>query len=155
MDVVEHIEHDVAFLKDLIASRCVSNDTLFIITVPAFQELFSSHDVFLGHYRRYTNASIEKVIQEAGMQTLRKGYFFSSLLLPRYLEKLKESREVNKKPEGTGLTLWNKNLFITKSIKTILLLDFKMTYFLGRAGLKLRGYPITSYARNMYNNPLF
>lgn len=139
MDVVEHIENDVAFLKDLITSSFVSRDTLFLITVPAFQTLFTAHDVFLGHHRRYTNSSIEKVACEAGMKTLKKGYFFSSLLLPRLMEKLKKNRELNKTSKGTGLTSWDQNSFITKSIKTILLLDFQITSLLGRMGLKLPG----------------
>lgn len=139
MDVVEHIEHDVAFLNDLIESSCVSGDTLFVITVPAFQQLFTDHDVFLGHYRRYTNSSLEKVVNQAGMKSLKKGYFFTSLLLPRYLEKIVQSREAKKEIKGTGLSSWDKNRFITKSLKTVLLLDFRVTYFLSRAGFILPG----------------
>lgn len=139
MDVVEHIEQDVAFLSDLIKSSCVSGDTLFVITVPAFQKLFTDHDLFLGHYRRYTNSSIENAVNQAGMKSLKKGYFFSSLLLPRYLEKIIQNRKTKKEMEGTGLTSWNKNKFITKSLQTILLVDFRITYFFSRAGLKLPG----------------
>lgn len=139
MDVVEHIEHDVGFLKNLIEGPHVSKETLLVITVPAFQELFSKHDVFLGHFRRYTNSSIENVVRSAGMKAVKKGYFFSSLLLPRILEKLMENKDFNNKNEGTGLTSWDKNIFITKSIKIVLLIDFQITYYLSQVGLKLPG----------------
>ena len=52
MDVIEHVEDDAA----LISAYCdlAPRGTRFIISVPAFNFLWSAHDIFLEHHRRYT-----------------------------------------------------------------------------------------------------
>ena len=50
MDVLEHVKDDVSFLKDLQSRTFIDPEAIFIITVPAFQFLFSSHDIFLLHF---------------------------------------------------------------------------------------------------------
>ncbi len=52
MDVLEHIEDDYAILKEIKSK--VGENAFYFITVPAFMSVWSSHDVYLGHYRRYT-----------------------------------------------------------------------------------------------------
>lgn len=74
MDVLEHVEDDFALLSDYIAS--VSVGTRFIITVPAFQFLWSGHDVFLGHYRRYTLSGLTGLMERAGLVVERRAYYF-------------------------------------------------------------------------------
>src|SRR5205085_3694243 len=54
MDVLEHLPDDKAMLDD-IKQRSVGTNHFFI-TVPAFKSLWSGHDVYLGHYRRYTTS---------------------------------------------------------------------------------------------------
>ncbi len=139
MDVVEHIEDDLDFLKMLNKSSFVTEKTLVVITVPAYQTLFSQHDRFLGHYRRYTNSSIENVVKKAGFISLNKGYFFTSLLIPRTIEKLTEKIYDKKSFNGTGLTHWNKNQLITQTLKRLLLLDYKIGKLLKNLGINLPG----------------
>ncbi len=140
MDVIEHIENDLNFLKNLGESRYVSTNTLFLITVPAYQILFCEHDRFLGHYRRYTNSTLESTIKKTGLVSLKKGYFFFSLLVPRFLEVQKEKKDTGKKAvSGTGLTHWNSNKFITNTIKTMLLLDFKISQIIKKLGITIPG----------------
>jgi hypothetical protein len=79
MDVLEHIQDDLAALR-LAASKCRENGYLFI-TVPALQWLWSPHDEFLGHYRRYSVGSMRSLLAGcAGLEILRVHYFFGSLL---------------------------------------------------------------------------
>ena len=52
MDVVEHVEHDAAFLAQIV--NAARPGTTLLLTVPAGMELWSEHDVTNGHYRRYT-----------------------------------------------------------------------------------------------------
>lgn len=140
MDVIEHIEDDLTFLSDLVNSTMVDSQTLFIITVPAFQSLFSSHDYFLKHFRRYNNSTIEKLAGNSGLQTLEKGYFFFSLLFPRMIEVIIEKINGQKNEKnGTGLTHWSNNNFTTQSIKKILQLDYKAQKNLKKIGLQLPG----------------
>ncbi len=77
MDVLEHVPDDLALLKEYSASIEVGGHIL--ITVPAFQFMWSGHDIFLEHYRRYTIAMIEDVVKKAGMTPIKSHYFFGSL----------------------------------------------------------------------------
>ena len=111
MDVIEHVRDDQLFLKNLMEYSFIGNDTLFVITAPAYQQLFCHYDRFLRHFKRYTNASLEKVTASVGLFTVDKGYFFWSLLLPRFLEKLADKLNKRDLPvKGTRLTTWSKIL---------------------------------------------
>ncbi len=79
LDVVEHIEDDVAALKAMAA--CLKPGGKILITVPAHQWMWSAHDVVNHHYRRYSKATLEKAIRAAGLQPAKLGYF-NSLLFP-------------------------------------------------------------------------
>lgn len=50
-DVLEHIEDDKNFLADILEN--LRPGAIVVITVPAFQFLWSRHDLVLGHVRRY------------------------------------------------------------------------------------------------------
>ncbi len=138
MDVIEHIEKDIDFLTQVNASAFVTSQTKWFITVPAFQSLFCSHDVFLGHYRRYDNPMLIEHCKKGGLTRNEVGYFFFSLLLPRYLQVRKEAKQ-KEKNLSTGLVDWNGGAFKTKLVTTILTLDFKFTKLLGALGIKLNG----------------
>ncbi len=77
MDVLEHVPDDVALLKEYADS--MPEDGQVLITVPAFQFMWSGHDVFLEHYRRYTIEMMEKTITDAGLKPIKSRYFFGSL----------------------------------------------------------------------------
>jgi 2-polyprenyl-3-methyl-5-hydroxy-6-metoxy-1,4-benzoquinol methylase len=79
MDVLEHVPDDVGLLS---AYRPLLPPTArVIITVPAFQFLWSGHDVFLEHYRRYTRQSLRTTVARAGYRLVRSHYFYG-LVLP-------------------------------------------------------------------------
>lgn len=74
MDVLEHVDDDVGLLN-LYASK-VPSGTTFLISVPAFQFLWSGHDVFLEHKRRYSLRQVEDVVARAGLVVKDAAYFF-------------------------------------------------------------------------------
>jgi SAM-dependent methyltransferase len=78
MDVLEHVPDDVGLLRDYAA--LAPRGARVLITVPAMPWMWSSHDVFLEHYRRYTVASMAKVIDEAGLKKLSLCYYFGFTL---------------------------------------------------------------------------
>ncbi len=80
MDVIEHIENDLAILKN-IKSQLKGNNHYFFLTVPAFESLWSTHDVFLEHYRRYTNRTLKDVLLNAGFRANNVYYIFA-LIFP-------------------------------------------------------------------------
>src|SRR5579875_1669118 len=51
MDILEHIEKPENLLNEIKQLNNISASTQFIITVPAFQILFTQHDVFLKHFK--------------------------------------------------------------------------------------------------------
>jgi SAM-dependent methyltransferase len=78
MDVIEHVEDDVGIVKDYVDK--VAPGTRFVVTVPAFMWLWSGHDVYLEHYRRYTLRQIEAVLVAAGLQIERGQYIYGGVL---------------------------------------------------------------------------
>jgi hypothetical protein len=78
MDVLEHVEDDVGLAKAYIDQ--IPSGTHVIVTVPAFRWLWSKHDVFLGHYRRYSLLEIEKVMQSAGLRIEFGSYYYGTIL---------------------------------------------------------------------------
>lgn len=77
MDVLEHVPDDLALLKEYVDSMSAGGHAL--ITVPAFQFMWSGHDVFLEHYKRYTIGKIEALAKKANMTPVKSRYFFGSL----------------------------------------------------------------------------
>jgi len=75
MDVLEHIKEDHTALKEW--RNTLKPDGLLLITVPAFQHLWSSHDIFLGHYKRYNNKSLNDLANSAGLEVVKMHYIFS------------------------------------------------------------------------------
>jgi 2-polyprenyl-3-methyl-5-hydroxy-6-metoxy-1,4-benzoquinol methylase len=74
MDVLEHVDDDRGLLRHYAAK--VPAGAHFLATVPAFRFLWSGHDVFLEHKRRYTLAEIEAAMRDAGLEIVRGAYFF-------------------------------------------------------------------------------
>jgi SAM-dependent methyltransferase len=91
MDVIEHVEDDVGLVREYVDK--VAPGTRFIVTVPAFMWLWSGHDVFLEHFRRYTLAGIERVLRAGGLTVELGCYFYAAVLplvaLSRVAERLK------------------------------------------------------------------
>ena len=79
LDVVEHIEDDVAALNAM-RERLAPGGKI-LITVPAHPWMWSAHDVVNHHHRRYTKATLRAAIAAAGLKPERLGYF-NTLLFP-------------------------------------------------------------------------
>jgi SAM-dependent methyltransferase len=79
LDVIEHVEDDVAALKAI--ATALKPGGKILITVPAHQWMWSAHDVVNHHKRRYSKAGFEALLAKAGLQGRKLGYF-NSLLFP-------------------------------------------------------------------------
>ncbi|HUC21591.1 MAG TPA: methyltransferase domain-containing protein [Streptosporangiaceae bacterium] len=71
-DVLEHIQDDVEALAEW--SRVLKSDGAIVLTVPAYQWLWSGHDLALHHFRRYTRKTLRRVALAAGLGTDRTSY---------------------------------------------------------------------------------
>jgi len=74
-DVIEHIEDDVSFLKDI--AKRVPKGTKFYITVPALKFLWSSEDKYAGHFRRYNRNDVQRILDNTNLKLIYSSYFFS------------------------------------------------------------------------------
>ncbi|MBN2274510.1 MAG: methyltransferase [Bacteroidales bacterium] len=141
LDVIEHVEDDTKLLTDLVNFKHISKDTVFIITAPAFQGLYSSHDKFLKHYRRYSRKSLENVLKISGLQPLKSGYFFFVLLFPRifrlWMEKLKR---VNASEKGIGQ--WKAGSLISWFFYIVLMTDYFLCRFFSATGINIPGLSV-------------
>jgi SAM-dependent methyltransferase len=79
LDVVEHIADDRLALSEL--RRVCTVGGWLLVTVPAYQALWSQHDVANHHYRRYGRPSLRRAALEAGWQ-VRHMTSFNTILLP-------------------------------------------------------------------------
>ncbi len=79
LDVVEHVEDDVAALKAI--ARRLKPGGKILITVPAHQWMWSAHDVVNHHKRRYSKGTLTAALEKAGLGW-RKLRWFNSLLFP-------------------------------------------------------------------------
>ena len=79
LDVVEHIEDDIAALTAM-RERLAPGGKI-LITVPAHPWLWSAHDVVNHHHRRYTKHTLRAAIVKAGLKPEKLSYF-NSLLFP-------------------------------------------------------------------------
>jgi len=102
LDVIEHLEDDLAALREL--RRTVAQGGALLVTVPAYQWLWSGHDVVNHHHRRYTRASLQSVAEQAGWKLARTSYF-NSLLLPVAIV-LRVLDRFSKKTTESSLDLW-------------------------------------------------
>lgn len=71
-DVLEHIENQTGALKEW--KRILKDKGAIVITVPAYQWLWSDHDVSLYHERRYTTRRLKQAAREAGLRVEKKSY---------------------------------------------------------------------------------
>lgn len=138
MDVLEHIKEDAVFLKSIL--NLLKNDGELIITVPAHDYLFSRHDIFLKHYRRYNNVQLVKLFRRYNLIIKENFYFyilpFAIRCFQIMLLKLGCSLNMNK-----CINNWRfkEHNILTRFIVKMLDLDFYINRYLKRFGIILTG----------------
>lgn len=145
MDVIEHIEDVDAFMESILP-KLKSGGYLFV-TVPAHQFLFSVHDVFLKHFRRYNTKMLRDTMNKHGIKIEESYYFYTSLFFARSIAMIKEKLETNPTDEGVGNWKFGEDHFITKLITTVLNIDFDINRLFSKVGIKLPGLSLYGLCR--------
>jgi ubiquinone/menaquinone biosynthesis C-methylase UbiE len=103
LDIIEHVDDDENVLKE--ARRVCKPGGVALVTVPAFNYLWGSHDVVHGHKRRYIKSSLSMLAESAGFQVERITYtnffIFFPVLLVRIISRLlpeKKASDMNETP---------------------------------------------------------
>lgn len=78
LDVLEHIEDDVAALR--VWHGRMEPGVQLVVTVPALQWAFSQWDADLGHFRRYSKRTLRCALESAGFTVQRCDYLFPEML---------------------------------------------------------------------------
>lgn len=79
LDVLEHLDNDKESLKQIF--NLLEPEGKLLLTVPAYNFLWSSHDEELHHKRRYNLTELIKLVASSGFQIEFKSYF-NFLLFP-------------------------------------------------------------------------
>jgi SAM-dependent methyltransferase len=103
LDVIEHVPDDVVALAEL--RRVVAPGGWLLVTVPAYQALWSQHDEANHHYRRYSRAALRGAAVSAGWELRRMSSFNSLLLAPAAAVRLARRRVRSSNGDANDLAL--------------------------------------------------
>jgi len=138
LDVIEHVEDDMGFVHDLVTRR-LADDGYLLMSVPAWPQLFSQHDVNLKHYRRYTPRAGQQLMARNGLEIVQNGGLFHSLLLPRTITKLRETLTPPTPEHQEHLGTWQGGAVLTDLILSALRLDNQVSKLAAQRGIPLPG----------------
>jgi hypothetical protein len=144
LDVLEHVEDDRALLKSAV-DQLVPEGTI-MITVPAHPCLFSSHDTFMSHYRRYSKKALYGLLDDCGLETIHSGSLFGGLLAVRSLQKLGEAI-MGEPKESVGLAGWRGGQGSASFVSSVLSAEGASMIALAKLGIRLPGLSLWALAR--------
>lgn len=97
LDTLEHIANDRRLAGEV--ARVTQPGGIIIISVPAYQWLFSYWDKMLGHFRRYNRRRLLWAVPLKRLRPRLISYYFGYLLLPTILVRLIKSI-INRKQQS-------------------------------------------------------
>ncbi|MCD6360521.1 MAG: methyltransferase domain-containing protein, partial [Armatimonadetes bacterium] len=127
LDVLEHVNDDKKAIENLYCA--LKPGGRVILTVPMFPSMWSLHDKYLGHKRRYTKKQLTRLIK--GKFSVLKAGYWNSILFPlifcfRFLRRFHDN-----------LTIRSDVVVYPNIINKILLNILRFENFLIRRGVRL------------------
>lgn len=89
LDVVEHLRDPDVLLRQ--AASLLAPGGRIVITTPAFDWLWTSHDRLNLHVKRYTAGELEDLVRSVGLIPISTQYLFQSLIVPKLLVRAMEA----------------------------------------------------------------
>lgn len=89
LDVLEHLEQPEAAVAELV--RRTRPGGLWVVTVPAFQSLWTSHDDLNQHVKRYRRHDLAALLRGGGLEVLDVRYLFAWPAAAKLLVRAKEA----------------------------------------------------------------
>ena len=114
LDLVEHLDDPAGALGHAVS--LLADRGKLIVTVPAFRQLWTSHDDLNHHVTRFTRKSFLAVANQAGMHIESMRYFFHWLFFIKAVVHLKEKLAKPERPETPTIPPgWINGLLTTAS----------------------------------------
>jgi hypothetical protein len=139
LDVIEHIEDDLGFLK-LLKGK-MKNGSKLIIMVPASMFLWSSSDEYAQHFRRYSLIDLENKLIQAGFNILNSSSFSSFLYFPilfmRILENIGLIRKQTKVSDKERAQVFKKRAAASRFTRFFIGIINKIEIFLVLRGIRI------------------
>jgi len=144
MDVIEHLDDDRLALREY--GRVLKPGSPVVITVPAYQQLWSDFDVRAGHRRRYTRRMLNDALVDAGFRVVRISYLFSFLAVPALiLRKTPLRRYVGESDGGGAAAPWlNRALGWVSSVERWLAFKMRVPIPIGLSVIAIAYTPTES-----------
>lgn len=123
LDVFEHVKDDAAFARGL--RRMLKPGGVALVTVPAHPWLWSPHDEWLGHQRRYDRRRLKSVLGGAGFVVEDMFTFYAVPLLVRCAQMI--ALRGGARPAmraGIGAWRWSDRHCFTRGLVWLLRVDF-------------------------------
>jgi SAM-dependent methyltransferase len=125
-DVIEHIDDPVDLLAEV--HRVLEPGGVVVLTVPAFQTLWSDEDEAAGHRRRYRRMELDNTMAGIGLDKIDSQYLFATLVIPAAMIRAipyrlgrRRSQEEALASTGTQLT---PSPFLDRFIRRLLHLEY-------------------------------
>jgi hypothetical protein len=150
------VPDDEKMLRDTV-SNLVKPGGHVLISVPAWNQLYTRHDAILGHYRRYSGATLRALVRRGGLTLKQGGGLFHALLPVRTLQRLAAGKFVDEPntrrgespavQADTGLSSWRAGAIVTGVVDGILRMDNGLSASASRLGIWLPGLSVWALAR--------
>jgi SAM-dependent methyltransferase len=102
-DVLEHLDNDYDALVSL--KKYCKSGTKIMITVPAYKWLWSAHDDYIHHKKRYTMHGISRLIKHSGFNVIYSTYYNTLLFPLLVIVRIISTTIKNKRPLGIDVPL--------------------------------------------------
>jgi len=141
LDVIEHIEDDTSFIIEIVEKH-MDLRGYCLVTAPAFSCLFSSHDRFLRHYRRYNLKELMGLINKVHLKPISYGYLFFSLIPIRLISLWYERFTKVEFMVNKGVGVWKYGKTINRTISSFLTLENIISITLKKIGITIPGLTV-------------
>lgn len=121
-DCLEHLKEDEKALKNWY--ELLNKNGLAYIFVPAFMSLWSYHDEYNMHYRRYTSSELRSKIENEGFEILKSSYWNFFLCIPVYFFRKISALSKSKKPETSDIMVGNS--FVNSLLYHLIIFENKL-----------------------------